>query len=330
MQRRRSERVFGTMPQWNKEKGVTKTMPNKIIRVGSRESVLAVAQTELVMETIRKNHPEVELELVTMKTTGDIILDKSLDKIGGKGLFVKELDKALMEGRIDISVHSLKDMPMETPDELPILAYSKRGNPFDCLVLPEGVDSWDHTTPAGCSGHRRRVQLQKLFGDIPIKGIRGNIHTRLNKLDSGEYGALVLACSGLARVGLSSRIHHVFTLEEMIPSAGQGILAVQGRKGEDYSWLMETDDPISRIQATAERAFVRTLDGGCSSPIAAYAQVSGQEVLLTGLYYHDPEGVYVTGTKTDRIENAQKLGETLAEELKSRFLCGCGVENGGL
>ena len=116
-------------------------MPNKIIRVGSRESVLAVAQTELVMETIRKNHPEVELELVTMKTTGDKILDKSLDKIGGKGLFVKELDKALMEGRIDISVHSLKDMPMETPDELPILAYSKRGNPFDCLVLPEGVDS---------------------------------------------------------------------------------------------------------------------------------------------------------------------------------------------
>lgn len=103
-------------------------MPNKIIRVGSRESVLAVAQTELVMETIRKNHPEVELELVTMKTTGDKILDKSLDKIGGKGLFVKELDKALMEGRIDISVHSLKDMPMETPDELPILAYSKRGN----------------------------------------------------------------------------------------------------------------------------------------------------------------------------------------------------------
>ena len=256
-------------------------MPNQIIRVGSRESVLAVAQTELVMETIRKNHPEVELELVTMKTTGDKILDKSLDKIGGKGLFVKELDKALMEGRIDISVHSLKDMPMETPDELPILAYSKRGNPFDCLVLPEGVDSWDHTTPAGCSGHRRRVQLQKLFGDVPIKGIRGNIHTRLNKLDSGEYGALVLACSGLARVGLSSRIHHVFTLEEMIPSAGQGILAVQGRKGEDYSWLMETDDPISRIQATAERAFVRTLDGGCSSPIAAYAQVSGQEVLLT-------------------------------------------------
>ena len=157
------------MPQWNKEKGVTKTMPNKIIRVGSRESVLAVAQTELVMETIRKNHPEVELELVTMKTTGDKILDKSLDKIGGKGLFVKELDKALMEGRIDISVHSLKDMPMETPDELPILAYSKRGNPFDCLVLPEGVDSWDHTTPAGCSGHRRRVQLQKLFGRFSLQ-----------------------------------------------------------------------------------------------------------------------------------------------------------------
>ncbi len=297
-------------------------MPKKIIRVGSRESVLAVAQTRLVMENIQKNHPELQLELVTMKTMGDKILDKSLDKIGGKGLFVKELDKALMDGRIDISVHSLKDMPMETPEELPVLAYSERGNPFDCLVLPKGVSQWDKTAPAGCSGHRRRVQLLKLMGDVPIKGIRGNILTRLDKLDSGEYGALILACSGLNRVGLQDRIHKVFTLEEMIPSAGQGILSVQGRKGEDYSWLKETDNPISRVQALAERTFVRTLDGGCSSPIAAFAQVSGQEVCLTGLYYHEETGVYVTGKKVDKPENAEKLGETLALELKSKFLSG--------
>lgn len=305
-------------------------MPKKTIRVGSRESVLAVEQTRLVMDTIQKAHPEITLELVTMKTTGDKILDKTLDKIGGKGLFVKELDKALMDGRIDISVHSLKDMPMETPDELPILAYSKRGNPFDCLVLPKGVDQWDKTQPAGCSGHRRRVQLQKLMGaDIPIKPIRGNIHTRLNKLDNGEYGALILACSGLERVSLSDRIHHIFTLKEMIPSAGQGILAVQGRAGEDISWLTGVDDPISRIQAQCERAFVRTLDGGCSSPIAAYAQVHGQEVLLTGLYCPESEDVCVIDRMVGTVDRASQLGESLAVELKSRFLCGAVCENGG-
>lgn len=303
-------------------------MPKKIIRVGSRESALAVAQTRLVMEDIQRHHPELQLELVTMKTTGDKILDKSLDQIGGKGLFVKELDRALIDGRIDISIHSLKDMPMETPQELPILAFFKRGNPFDCMVLPKGANQWDRTQPAGCSGNRRKVQLKKLMGEeIPIKGIRGNILTRLDKLDSGEYGMLVLACSGLQRVGLQGRIHRVFTLDEMIPSAGQGILSVQGRQGEDYSWLVQSDDPTSRVQALAERAFVRTLDGGCSSPIAAYAQVFGQELCLTGLYYHEAEEVYVTGQKTGSLKDAEKLGETLAIELKSRFLCGA-IEKG--
>ena len=233
-----------------------------------------------------------------------------------------------MDGRIDISIHSLKDMPMETPQELPILAFFKRGNPFDCMVLPKGANQWDRTQPAGCSGHRRKVQLKKLMGEeIPIKGIRGNILTRLDKLDSGEYGMLVLACSGLQRVGLQGRIHRVFTLDEMIPSAGQGILSVQGRQGEDYSWLAQSDDPTSRVQALAERAFVRTLDGGCSSPIAAYAQVFGQEVCLTGLYYHEAEEVYVTGQKAGSLKDAEKLGETLAIELKSRFLCGA-IEKG--
>ena len=298
-------------------------MSKKIIRVGSRESALAVAQTRLVMDTIQKNHPEITLELVTMKTTGDKILDRTLDQVGGKGLFVKELDKALLDGRIDISVHSLKDMPMETPAELPILAFSKRGNPFDCMVLPQGASQWDRNLPAGCSGHRRRIQLTSLMGDISIKPIRGNIITRLNKLDAGEYGCLILACSGLDRVGLSHRIHKVFTLEEMIPSAGQGILSVQGRKGEDYSWLLETDDPQSRVQAITERAFVRTLDGGCSSPIAAYAQVHGQEVKLTGLYYNEEQQAYLTGSKTAALEDAEKLGESLAVELKQKFLAGC-------
>ena len=185
------------------------------------------------------------------------------------------------------------------------------------------MTEWDKTQPAGCSGHRRRIQLQGLYGEVPVKGIRGNIHTRLQKLDSGEYGALILACAGLERVGLQRRIHHVFSLQEMIPSAGQGILSVQGRAGEDYSWLKETDDFVSRTEALAERAFVRELDGGCSSPIAAFAQASGEEVLLTGLYYHEEQQAYVTGTKTGRCEDAEQIGVELARELKGRFLSGC-------
>ncbi len=297
-------------------------MQKKIVRVGSRESALAVAQTKIVMEDIQRHHPELQLELVTMKTTGDKILDKTLDKVGGKGLFVKELDKALRDRRIDISVHSLKDMPMQTPDDLPILCFAKRGNPFDCLVLPQGQQEWDKTQPAGCSGHRRRLQLQSLMCGVQVKGIRGNIHTRLQKLDNGEYGALVLACSGLERVGLQGRIHHVFTLEEMIPSAGQGILAVQGRAGEDYSWLMETDDATARFEAVAERAFVRELDGGCSSPIAAFAQYADNRLLLTGLYCDEGEEDYVTGSRSGSVlsqDDAEQIGVALAKELKARF-----------
>ena len=289
-------------------------MAKRIIRVGSREITLAVAQTRIVMEQIQAHHPELELELVTMKTTGDKILDKALDKIGGKGLFVKELDRALREGRIDISVHSLKDMPMQTPEDLPILAYAKRGNPFDCLVLPEGVTE---------SSARRRLQLGAIFPGAAVEPVRGNVQTRLRKLDEGQFSALVLAGAGLRRLGLEGRIARHFSVEEMLPAAGQGILAVQGRAGEDYSWLKETDDFVSRTEALAERAFVRELDGGCSSPIAAFAQASGEEVLLTGLYYHEEQQAYVTGTKTGRCEDAEQIGVELARELKGRFLAGC-------
>lgn len=291
----------------------------KIIRIGSRESKLAVAQTRLVMDEIQLRHPELLLELVTMKTTGDKILDRSLDQIGGKGLFVKELDRALLDGKIDLSIHSLKDMPMETPEELPILAFSKRGDPRDCLIFPQGEENWDYkdcTLPAGCSGNRRKVQIRRLFEGVLVKGIRGNILTRIEKLDAGEYGALILACAGLDRLNLQGRMSRIFSTEEMIPSAGQGVLAVQGRQGEDYSWLEGVDDPLSRVAATAERQFVRVLDGGCSSPIAAYAQIFGSELKLTGLYFSEAEGDYRTGNISGEPCQALALGEALALRLK--------------
>ncbi len=214
-------------------------MKNKIC-IGSRESRLAVIQSEMVMDFIRENCPETELELLTMKTTGDLILDRTLDKVGGKGLFVKELDRALMDRRSDLSVHSLKDMPMEVPKELPIVAFSRREDPRDVLVLPEGCGEWSPGKPIRCSSLRRMIQLKELLPEAEFKPVRGNVITRLAKLDAGEYSALILAAAGLKRLGLEERISRYFEPEEMIPSAGQGILAVQGRAGGDYDYLEDT------------------------------------------------------------------------------------------
>lgn len=208
----------------------------KII-IGSRESRLAVVQSEMVKKAIENSGNGVEAEICTMKTTGDKILDRTLDKIGGKGLFVKELDKALLDKRTDISVHSLKDMPMEVSEELPLLAFSKREDPRDVLVLPKGTDTLDKTKPIGCSSLRRILQLKELYPDMECKSVRGNVQTRLAKLDSGEYSGLILAAAGLKRLGLKNRISRYFEPEEMIPAAGQGILAVQGRRGEDLSLI---------------------------------------------------------------------------------------------
>lgn len=287
------------------------------IRVGSRDSKLAVAQSELVMETIKRAHPELELELITMKTTGDLILDRSLDKIGGKGLFVKELDQALRDGRIDFAVHSLKDMPMETPEDLPLLAFSKREDPRDALVLPKRVEAEASQKPIGSSSARRNLQLQKLYPERAVSGVRGNVLTRLAKLDQGDYSALILASAGLRRLDLENRISRVFEPWEMIPAAGQGIMVVQGRAGEDYSYLSCVNDRNAELAALAERAFVRALDGGCSSPIAAYAEVEGESIRLTGLYYIEEENRYITGEIAGRSTDGEQLGSALATRLKS-------------
>jgi hydroxymethylbilane synthase len=287
----------------------------KLIRVGSRESRLAVIQAKLVIEMIKRRHPEFEFELVTMKTSGDMILDRKLDEVGGKGLFVKELDIGLRSGRIDFAVHSLKDMPVITPEDLPIISYTKRENPFDALVLPNGAGLIDLSKPFGCSSARRKLQLEQLYPGVTVRGIRGNVLPRLEKVDGGEYAATVLACAGLNRLGLQGRISKVFSEEEMIPAAGQGILAVQGRSGEDYTYLACTDDPASRIASIAERAFVRRLDGGCSSPIAAYACLNGEKVRLYGLHYDEASGRHTTGVMEMNKSNAEMLGITLAERL---------------
>ena len=292
-------------------------MEARKIRIGSRESKLAVVQSEMIIDLIRQAYPEIQLELVTMKTTGDIILDRSLDKVGGKGLFVKELDQALRDHRIDIAVHSLKDMPMDTPEDLPLLAFSKREDPRDVLVLPQAADENHSGKPIGSSSARRNLQLRRIFDDPQTASVRGNVLTRLSKLDRGDYSSLVLAYAGLKRLGLEDRISRVFDPANMIPAAGQGIMAVQGRAGENYDFLDCVNDKKSEAEALTERAFVRTLDGGCSSPIAAFAQADEEVVRLIGLYYKEEEDDYVTGEISGRCQDGESLGRKLALQLKA-------------
>lgn len=292
----------------------------KKIRVGSRESKLAVAQTELMLEEIRQKHPDIEFELITMKTTGDKILDRNLDQIGGKGLFVKELDKALLENRVDMTIHSLKDLPMEISDEIPLVGFSKREDPRDVLIVAKGGNAEDIRGCIGTSSRRRMVQLEKLYPNASFRGIRGNVQTRLRKLEQEDYEATVLARSGLCRLQMEQCAGRIFSTEEIIPAAGQGILAIQGRKGEDYSFLDDVCSEESRIIAKAERAFVKYLDGGCSSPIAAFAEIKDGKLCLRGLYYHEEAKDYSVGTKVGAINDAEEIGQELAKELLAQWM----------
>ena len=286
-----------------------------VIKIGSRESQLAVRQAEIIRDQIMSFDPGITVEIITMKTTGDKILDKSLEKIGGKGLFVKELDRALMDGRIDIAVHSLKDMPMEENPDLPILAYGRREDPRDVILYRPGLEELPEQAVIGTSSRRRMIQMEKLYPGCTFRGIRGNVQTRMRKLETEGYDATLLAAAGLNRLGMEHVISRYFSVDEMIPAAGQGILAVQGRKGEQYGWMDKIDIPQSRAAAIAERQFIRVTGGDCTSPCAAHAQVSGNELKLTGLYYNEDTEEYSVDVIVTDTAKAGQAGETLAERM---------------
>ena len=290
-----------------------------VIRIGSRSSRLAVIQAEIVKEKILKFHPEFRIEIVTMKTTGDRILHQSLESIGGKGLFVKELDQALLDGKIDFAVHSLKDMPAEISEELPIVAFPEREDPRDVLVYPEQTLNAENIKTIGTGSRRRQIQLRKLYKDCRFEGIRGNIQTRLEKLEKGPYDALVLAAAGIHRLGLDMRIGRYFSVDELVPAAGQGILAVQGRKGENLDWIQKLNHDETETAALAERQFIAELGGGCTSPSAAYAKISGEELCLTGLYYRESDGQYFKEQIVGSCLKACKAGADLAKEMRQKY-----------
>ena len=311
-------------------------MKDKII-IGSRESRLAVIQAEMVQDYLQKMLPQKTIEILTMKTTGDKILNQALERAGGKGLFVKELDHALLEKRSDLSVHSLKDVPTELPEELPLLAFSRREDPRDALILPEGATEIDFSRPVGCSSKRRMVQFQKLYPQAKFETIRGNVQTRLKRLDSGEFSATILAAAGLKRLGLEYRISRYFEPDEMIPAAGQGILAVQGRAGEDYSWLKGYNDRGGEACAKAERAFVCGLGGSCSDPIAAHATVEGETLHLRAFYQNEATGAVYTGSRSGSVRDPEHVGHALAAEFRAKqngcgkvWLVGAGPSDPGL
>lgn len=287
----------------------------RTVRIGSRDSQLAIIQARIIMEQIKKVHSELTLELITMKTIGDKILDRRLEEIGGKGLFVKELDKALFDGRIDISIHSLKDLPMEISKELPLVAFSKREDPRDVMIIKEGHNEIKCAGITGTSSKRRIIQLKKLYQNMEFQMIRGNLQTRLRKLEEEPFDQIILASAGLKRMGMNEKIFHIFSTEEVVPAAGQGILAVQARAGEDISFLDCVQNRESEIAALAERSFVSALQGGCSSPIASYAQIAGTELKLTGLYASENAEEFRKESMIGTVENAEKIGEQLAKKV---------------
>ena len=286
-----------------------------IIRVGSRASRLAVIQSEIVMRQIEEACPGVRTELVTMNTTGDKILDKTLDRIGGKGLFVKELDEALRAGEVDITVHSMKDLPGVIPEDLPLSAFSHREDPRDVLVLPAGKTEIDMSLPVGTSSLRRSLQIKELIPGVTTAPVRGNVETRLRKLDEGQYSALVLAAAGLKRLGLEDRISRYFSPEEMLPAACQGVLGIQTRSGKDAELVQRINDNNSGSCAIAERAYVKAIGADCGSPDTAFAQIDGEQMIIMGLRYDPVSKIVVKDSICGPASDAEALGRELADRM---------------
>lgn len=292
-------------------------MLKKAVIVGSRKSRLAIIQSNIVIKAIKKEHPDLEFQLKTMDTFGDKNIEKALDCYSKQNLFSDNLEQALYDKTIDIAVHSYKDLPLEETDALPIVALGKRENAFDALIL---ADNNKENKVIGTSCKRRALQLQKLYPTYSAKIIRGTVLQRLEQMDNGTYDGLVLAVAGLKRLGLERRINKVFTLDEMLPSASQGILAVQGRRGEDYRYLDEFNCRETHIVSQAERMFVKELESsGNPYNNGIYAEVSGNKIKLTGMFLMENTQIIresISGEISKNKELAVELAQTILSGVK--------------
>lgn len=289
----------------------------KTISVGTRRSALAQTQTQWVMDRLKELKPDWDWRVEKILTKGDRILHVTLSKIGGKGLFIKEIEEALLKGRIDLAVHSMKDLPAEMPGDLAIAAVTTREDPRDCLIsrTGEGLDELPSGSVVGTSSLRRQAQILARRPDLEVKPVRGNVETRLRKLEEGQFDAIVLARAGLSRLGLEERITEILTVDKMLPAVGQGALAVQCRRQDDsvFRLIRRINDPKTDQAVRAERAFLHAFQGGCHLPVAAFAQVEGEKVHLEGLVA-SPDGRRVLRDRREG-ERPEEVGRRLAEEL---------------
>ncbi len=286
--------------------------------VGTRGSALALRQTEIVIAAIKAAAPSIAIEVKTIHTEGDRRQDVSLDEFGGQGVFVKDIERTLLTGGIDLAVHSLKDMPAATPEGLVIAAVLERGDARDALVSTggQGLAGLPSGARIGTDSRRRAVQLQALRSDVEPVGIRGNVDSRVRKAESGEYDAVCLAAAGLERLGLLGKAAQTFTVEEMVPAVGQGVLAVQARAddAETLSLLARIDHALTRTAITAERAFLRRLGAGCRLPVGAFGEAQGALLRLRALLATE-DGRLFRGELQRKDAGADALGIELGERL---------------
>ena len=289
------------------------------LRLGTRRSKLALTQSNWVKAQIEEKCPHVEVELVKITTKGDKILDVPLSKVGGKGLFVKEIEEALLDGRIDFAVHSLKDVPTELPDGLEVSIFPEREDPRDALVSRDGKGLMELAPGAavGTSSLRRMAQLRAARQDLKIEPLRGNLDTRLRKLDEGGFQAIILAVAGLRRMGLSARITEILPYTIMLPAIGQGALGLEFRSADSHTRdvLVRLHHEDTALMVRAERAFLARLEGGCQVPMGAYAVLEGDEILLTG-FVADEEGKRMIRMETKGpASDPEAIGDALGLEI---------------
>ncbi len=292
------------------------------IRIATRKSPLALWQAEHVRHRLEEYYPGIQIELVTMTTKGDKILDTPLAKVGGKGLFVKELENGLLEGRADIAVHSMKDVPVDFPPGLNITVILAREDPRDAFVSGKypNIEDLPQGAVLGTSSLRRQSQIRAMRPDLEITDLRGNVGTRLSRLDKGEYDAIVLACAGLKRLALTSRVTRPLEIEEMLPAIGQGSIGIECRDADDrvLSLVQALDDNDTHVCTRAERAFNHRLQGGCQAPIAGHAQLADGIITLRGMVGSVDGRQLIRGTISGQAADAHRLGKELAEDVLSR------------
>ena len=291
----------------------------KKIRIATRSSKLALWQANWIKTRLEKIHQDLSVELIHLKTKGDKILDVPLAKIGGKGLFVKELETALLENRADIAVHSLKDVPTEFPDGLEISVFTKREVPGDAFVSNEysRFEALPEKAVIGTSSLRRIAQLKKVRPDIQFRSLRGNVNTRLKKLDNGDFDAIILAAAGLIRLGLNDRLTHLLDHDTSLPAIGQGVVCIESRIGDDriFDSISPLADEETAMNVSAERALLKRLNGGCQVPIAGHAVTEDNRILLTGVLASPDGEKFLKMTESGLISESTEIGIRLGTRL---------------